>query len=83
MTYSDEPKNTPNNPIVVSGGDSASPPERGATWLQFPRRALFLIAACAVALFLIRMLPALSTGAGAPTPLTQPALLERLPGTLW
>lgn len=81
-----ENDSTPRTPTVVSDGGNAATPDRSA-WLQFPRRAVLLIAACAIAVFLLRLwpLPAVVPG-GPPEPppptLISTAALERLPNSL-
>lgn len=79
--------NTPaHSSTVVSPEDNTQPRDRSA-WLQFPRRAVLLIAACAIAVFLLRLwpLPAVVPG-GLPGPSPSApistAALERLPNSL-
>ena len=74
------------NPMVISGNGPARTRRRGATWLQFPRRAIFLIAAWAIAIFLLRLWPAFAPVApdvpGATGALISALALERLSSSL-
>lgn len=73
-------------PAVISGNGQAVG-RRGAAWLQFPRRAVLLIAACAVAIFLLRLWPLPAADLeGTPGPAVRALIsaqaLERMPNSL-
>lgn len=87
MSHPQEPKPVPGTPVVISGEESRAPTPGVAAqgrWLHFPRRAVLLIAAFAVAIFLIRLIPTLlpAPRSGPLPPLLHPQALERLPASL-
>ena len=73
------------SPLVITKEENGK--RRGALWLQFSRRAILLLAAFAVAIFLLRLWPAAPNPLGTPPGLVDgllinPLVLERLPITL-
>ncbi len=85
MAYTEE--NTPHATVVAGRDPVALRRRRRAVWLHFPRRAVLLIAAYAIAIFILRTLPIAAEPLadptpGGPAPIISAAVLERLPSSL-
>lgn len=89
MTNTSDGDLAPRTPVVVSTAENDGNKEKRdrAAWLQFPRRAVLLIAACAIAIFFLRLWPAnVALPGEVPGPplraLIGAQALERLPDSL-